>query len=231
MVQTSMECCYVDRLDSKKIESLLQSGKIENCREELEAVLEEVNFSRLRSLMLRLYVVMDIYISANSFCRELGISNEEFTDKFGVIDELDTKLGTLEETRAFLYKIFVQCISWRISSVKMRGNYVVNHARDYIDSNYMDYDISLKSVADAVGLSPAYLSALFKKETGQNLSEYLTLVRIHRSKELLCCTKKLVYEVADAVGFRDYRYFSQIFKKYTGQTPKQFQQSVNVAAS
>lgn len=227
MVQTSMECCYVNRLDSKRIESLLQSGRLESCRDELDAVLDEVNFSRLRSLMLRLYVVMDIYICANSFCRDIGISNEEFTRNFGVIDELETKLGTIEETLSFLYRIFVQCIRWRIKTVREQGNYVVNNARDHIDLNYMCHDLSLKSVAEAVGLSPAYLSALFKKETGQNLSEYLTQVRIEHSKELLCRTNKLIYEVADAVGFRDYRYFSQIFKKHVGQTPKQFQQSAN----
>lgn len=227
MVQTSMECCYVNCLDSKRIESLLQSGRLENCRDELDAVLDEVNFSGLRSLMLRLYVVMDIYICANSFCSDIGISNEEFTRNFGVIDELETKLGTIEETLSFLYKIFVQCIRWRIEAVREQGNCVVNNARDHIDLNYMYHDLSLKSVAEAVGLSPAYLSALFKKETGQNLSEYLTQVRIEHSKELLCRTNKLIYEVADAVGFRDYRYFSQIFKKHVGQTPKQFQQSAN----
>ena len=91
----------------------------------------------------------------------------------------------------------------------------------------MDENISLRSVAEAVGLSPSYLSALFKREIGQNLSEYLTNVRIRRSKELLCCTSKMIYEIAYAVGFRDYRYFSQIFKKYTGQTPRQFQSTAN----
>ena len=90
----------------------------------------------------------------------------------------------------------------------------------------MHDDISLTAVAYAVGLSPTYLSALFKRETGQKLSEYLNLVRIRRSKELLSCTSKMIYEVAFEVGFQDYRYFSQIFKKYTGLTPRQFQNSV-----
>jgi two-component system response regulator YesN len=92
----------------------------------------------------------------------------------------------------------------------------------------MNCDISLSTVADAAGLSPSYLSMLFKKETGQNFSEHLTNVRIHKAKELLGCTSKMVYEVAYDVGFRDYRYFSQIFKKYTGQTPRQFQNSANI---
>ena len=78
-----------------------------------------------------------------------------------------------------------------------------------------------------VGLTPTYLSALFKKESGQNFTDYVTTLRITRAKELLCCTKKLISEIAYEVGFRDYRYFSQIFKKQTGMTPRQFQNSTN----
>ena len=78
-----------------------------------------------------------------------------------------------------------------------------------------------------MNFSPTYFSSLFKKETGTNFINYLTQARIHKAKTLLCCTSKMVYEVAYEVGFRDYRYFSQIFKKYTGQTPREFQCSSN----
>ena len=76
--------------------------------------------------------------------------------------------------------------------------------------------------------SASYFSALFKKKTGYCFSECLNMVRIDRSKQLLCCTSKMIYEVAYEVGFHDYRYFSQIFKKHTGMTPRQFQNSANL---
>ena len=103
----------------------------------------------------------------------------------------------------------------------------MRNARSYIDEHYMKSELSLTSVASAVGISPTYLSALFKKESGKNLSEYITMVRINKSKELLCRTLKLIYEIAYEVGFQDYRYFSQIFKKQTGQTPREFQNAAN----
>ena len=68
---------------------------------------------------------------------------------------------------------------------------------------------------------------MFKKAVGTNFVDYLTRVRIERAKELLCCTSLQVSEIADQVGFRDYRYFSQIFKKYTGYTPREFQEHSN----
>ncbi|MBR4555185.1 MAG: helix-turn-helix transcriptional regulator [Ruminococcus sp.] len=221
-------CGNVKRLDIKRVEQLLRSGCIEDCGAELDSILEDISFQALKSLVLRLYVATDIYLAARTFTDEIGIPNEDFVEKFGNVDDIDDKLLTVDGTTSYLHNAVEQCIRWRMEKARDSGSNPVKLAREYIDSNYMHEDISLSSVAYAVGLSPAYLSALFKKETGRKLSEYLNLVRIDRSKELLCCTSKMIYEIAFEVGFQDYRYFSQIFKKYTGQTPRQFQNNVNI---
>ena len=221
-------CCDVSRIDTQKIEQLLQSGRLDTCRDMVEEILQEICFRSLESLMLRLYVTMDIYIAARSFSRELGIGNELFVECFGSIDEISKQMQTVDGTISFLQDIIEQCIRWRIDAAASAGSEIITKAKSYIDDNYMDEDLSLRTVADEVGLSPSYLSAVFKRETKQNFSDYLTSVRICHAKELLCCTSKLIYEVAYAVGFRDYRYFGQIFKKQTGQTPRQFQSNTNV---
>lgn len=218
----------ITRPDTNRIDELLKTGSPDNCRAVLGEVLGEVGFGKMRSLMMKLYVFMDILLAAHSFAREIGISEKDFFDRFGTLEEMEQTLGTSDEMETMLYEVLSQCMQWRVESAKESSGNIMLEARDYIDKNYMDYDISLKTVADAVGLSPSYLSMLFKKEIGMNLSEYLTVVRIHKSKELLCRTSKMVYEVASDVGFHDYRYFGQIFKKYTGQTPRQFQNSVNI---
>lgn len=229
MSQTvSDSCCDVSRIDTRKIEHLLESGKLDTCRDTVEQFLQDIHFRELESLMLRLYVTMDIYIAARSFSRELGIGNDTFIERFGSIDEISGKMQTAEGTAAFLHEMLYQCIRWRIDAAAGTGHSVVAKAKEYIDANYMNDELSLRTVADAVGLSPSYLSAVFKREVKQNFSDYLTEVRIRRAKELLCCTSKMIYEVAYAVGFRDYRYFGQIFKKQTGLTPKQFQSHTNV---
>ncbi|MBR6872747.1 MAG: AraC family transcriptional regulator [Ruminococcus sp.] len=216
----------IKRLDIKHIEALLRSGAVEDCRSVMDEVLDETGFRTLNSLVLRLYVATDIYLAAKAFSEELGITDEEFSVQFGSVDAIEEKLRTVDGTTCYLYEIVEQCIRWRMTNVRGSGVSPVKSAVEYIEQNYMHDDISLTAVAYAVGLSPTYLSALFKRETGQKLSEYLNLVRIRRSKELLSCTSKMIYEVAFEVGFQDYRYFSQIFKKYTGLTPRQFQNSV-----
>ena len=108
----------VKRLDIKKIEDLLQSGSLESCDEILDSILSEVEYIRIKSLMIRLYVCMDIYVAAHTFARKIGISNDKFFGHFGTADEIGTELMTADDTLKFLHKIVRDCIMWRIESAK-----------------------------------------------------------------------------------------------------------------
>lgn len=95
----------------------------------------------------------------------------------------------------------------------------------YIHTNY-NKKISLESVADAVHVTPSYLSMLFKQQTGLNLIEYLNRYRIENSKALLGDINLKIYEVAYKVGFQDEKYFYLLFKRYTGLTATQYRNSI-----
>lgn len=221
----------VQKINTNSIEQLLQYGSIDSCRKTMEDFFGETGFFKLDSLLLRLYIAMDIYILARSFAKNIGISDEEFLERFGSIDTMETKFATAEESVKFLTAMIMQCVKWRTELVREGSGDAIKRAKEYIEAQYKQEDISLKSVAAAMNFSPTYFSSLFKKEVGMNFINYLTEVRIHKAKNLLCCTTKMVYEVAYEVGFRDYRYFSQIFKRYTGFTPREFQCSSNRASS
>ena len=94
-------------------------------------------------------------------------------------------------------------------------------AKQYIQENYRR-NITLEDVCGAVGFSSAYFSALFKKETGEGFSKYLTQVRIDQAKELLRETNLPVAEVCEAVGYSDRKHFTQTFHKMTGVNPAEF---------
>ena len=98
---------------------------------------------------------------------------------------------------------------------------LVFRVKQYIDQNYASA-LSLEGLASYVHLSSSYLSKLFKRELGQNISSYIQHVRIERAKVLLRTTSKKTYEIAEAVGIPDPVYFSKIFKRATGQKPKDF---------
>lgn len=93
---------------------------------------------------------------------------------------------------------------------------------NYIDEHYAK-QLSLHLLAGVAGLTPQYLCSTFKKYTSQTLFEYINMVRIHRSKELLLYDKKMqIKEVAPKVGFNDVSYFCSMFKKIEQMSPSQF---------
>jgi AraC-like DNA-binding protein len=82
--------------------------------------------------------------------------------------------------------------------------------------------ITLQDVADRFGMSPNYLSTTFKKHTGRNLSNYMSEVKIRKAMELMQDKSLMVYQVAEILGYENSYYFSKVFKKVSGMTPKAF---------
>jgi Response regulator containing CheY-like receiver domain and AraC-type DNA-binding domain len=101
----------------------------------------------------------------------------------------------------------------------------VSEAIKYMKLFY-EKDLSLQKVADVVGLSPGYLSSLFKKELDLNFIDYLNYIRIQKAKELLLGTNMKSYEIAEKIGFTDGSYFSRTFKKITGVRPNDFRRKL-----
>ena len=93
-----------------------------------------------------------------------------------------------------------------------------------IDSD-LTADLSLRALAEIQNISPGYLSALFKRETGKTLTDFVTIKRIEYAKKLLQTTNLQIQTIASYCGITDFKYFSKIFKKYTGLTPKAFRDS------
>ena len=98
---------------------------------------------------------------------------------------------------------------------------IIIEAIRYISQTFAG-NLTLEDVASHVHLNPAYFSTLFKQSTGSSFKEYLNMVRIEESKRLLINPEYSIIDVAMAVGFMDQSYFSKVFKKYTGLTPKQY---------
>ena len=93
---------------------------------------------------------------------------------------------------------------------------------DISQANLYDIVVTLEDVANEVHLAPSYFSTLFKQSTGSSFREYLNMVRIEESKRLLMTTEHSISDIALATGFEDQSYFTKIFKKHTGLTPKQY---------
>lgn len=85
-------------------------------------------------------------------------------------------------------------------------------------------ELGLKILADQQGINPSYLSTMFHKETGQTLTDYINQHRIQLAVQLLNGSDLQIQMVAQHCGIPDVNYFTKVFKKYVGKTPKQFRQ-------
>ncbi|WP_227764000.1 PocR ligand-binding domain-containing protein [Zhaonella formicivorans] len=153
---------------------------------------------------------------------EVGVDLEilfgaEYLQLRRIFDSTDINELSVELTKAIDW--FIDC-TFPVVNIKNRN--VIFKAMSYIRENYSQ--ICLEAVAGEVGLSAAYFSKLFKEETGRSYSEYLNRVRIEASKELLKKGLPLV-EIAQMVGFNDQSYFTNIFKKYEGVSPRKWKQN------
>lgn len=98
----------------------------------------------------------------------------------------------------------------------------VEHAIAYVEAHYADTDVSIETVCRELGVSAAYFSTVFKKETGKTFISYLTEYRMEKAVELLMTTADRTYMIADKVGYADSNYFSYVFKKQFGLSPSKY---------
>lgn len=122
----------------------------------------------------------------------------------------------------FVDKITEMCTNVIVYREKQSDG-VISRAKNYILEHYMK-EISLDDVSREVDISPYYFSKLFKEETGENFIEYLSSIRIEKSKRLLINRKLSIKEICMEVGYGDPNYFSRIFKKHTGKTPSEYRE-------
>lgn len=95
-------------------------------------------------------------------------------------------------------------------------------AVDYVQTSYGDKNISIETVCRTLGVSSAYFSTVFKKETGKTFIGYLTDYRMERAVELLLTTDDKTYMIAEKTGYSDPNYFSYAFKKQYGVSPSKY---------
>lgn len=99
---------------------------------------------------------------------------------------------------------------------------VSRRAIDFLNAHYMEH-ISLQDVAEAAGVSESHLCRLLKQDTGETFVNLLNKIRVQKAIRLLEEGDYKVYEIADIVGFSNYAYFYQMFKRITGCSPREFQ--------
>ena len=140
--------------------------------------------------------------------------SSDFAHKIEAIENMD------EIDELFYYMVKKYC---RLVNKHSSKNYslLIQKAILHIDAD-ITADLSLKNLSATLGVTPSYLSTLFKKEIGMPLTEYVNKHRTEKAKQLLLSSNLQVQQIAQNCGILDVNYFTKIFKKYTGKTPNEY---------
>ena len=203
--------------------SLIQCLKLMNVKELhqmidqyfLRFVTENAQFEEVKHACVRLVILLIQAMEEIGF-RPESVFGSSFIphvsiERFEVAADLETWM------RQKVDQILRHIEENRRSSYKR----TVKDAIRYIEEHY-EQAITLGEVSDHVNVTPAYFSKLFKEETGITFIKWLNQLRIEKAKGLLKNTRLKTYEISEKVGYYDYKYFSNTFRKYTGVSPREY---------
>lgn len=159
--------------------------------------------------------------------KRLKEKNTSLRDIFGRDIESIVEIEKVAQFNGLLnwFRNMVVVISEYMGELNKELPKSIQDALHYITQHFAE-ELSMNQVADYVHLNPWYFSELFKLKVGVTFSDYITKVRMDEAKNLLRNTDLKNYEIAGRVGFKNATYFSVVFKKSEGVTPKVYRKTV-----
>lgn len=216
----------LEKMDRDTVKNFLRNGIASETENFMKEYLNLLGDENLNSLMLRQYISMDVYISTATFLSKLGYDDQILSEKIGDVRNLYAQINTVHQMKEYLSLFLKHAIELRDTNAKKKYGKMIDDACIYIEAHYMEENISLNSVAESVNISPNYFSTIFSQETKFTFIEYLTKIRMNKACELLRCTDKKSSEIAYAIGYRDAHYFSYLFHKLEGFSPREYRENI-----
>lgn len=214
----------VNALNPAILQKFLSNGLQEEAENFVKDYFYAIGQEPMESLVFRNYVILNVRFSVISFIKGLGCDTNEMES--ADTEEVLTESGkSMESAIAYAENVISRAITLRDQNSGNKNRSILKTAVDFIDSHYMEEDISLNTVANVANVSANHFSALFSQNMGQTFIEYLTSLRMNKAKELLRCTGMRSSEIAGEIGYKDAHYFSYLFKKTQGMTPSDYRKA------
>lgn len=213
------------KISQKTILHFLKNGTIAEVDDFTEEYFSSIGYEVMESMMLRQYVLVEALLSAAAFMKTVGVEGKELEEILGDTKDPTGYASSVDSAREYIQKLLNTILEYRNKLSDQKYIEIIDKAKEYIQNNYQNEDMSLQSVALEVNVSSNHFSAIFRKETGETFIDYLTEVRMEKARTLLVCTAMKTSEIGFQVGYRDPHYFSYIFKKTQGMSPKEYRKA------
>lgn len=207
------------RMDPELIRDFLLRGTKDEIADFVENYLSEMK-EAMQTVMFQNYLTLHIYFVTLSYAEDLGCERDEFLRLIG--ETTPESVSNAEKLPAYFSSLLEKAMTLRDRESEDQSKRILKKALSYIEENFSQETLSLNSVAREVNVSPSYFSAIFSREKQVTFVEYVTGKRMDKAKKLLRQTQMHTGEIAQEVGYKDPHYFSFVFKKTQGCTPREY---------
>ena len=198
----------------------MREGKQEEIEDFVNGYLAGVK-DALESRLFRDYLLLNVRFTTVNYMEMLGISKEEL-----LAEDDNEKVREVSVNSRDIYdytqELLERALILRDRESENQGKKVLKKGLEYIEENFSEDTLSLNSVAGAIGVSGNYFSSVFSQEMQMTFIEYVTKKRMDKAKKLLRQSEMHSGDIASEVGYKDPHYFSFVFKKTVGCTPREY---------
>ncbi len=206
-------------IDQRLVRLFLENAEESEIEGFLDNIVNKQTKNALNSTLFCKYFAMTMYMCACDYLRKLSLNPDAVLDSN---IRVDLERVDASNVMSLVEKMFTTVISKRKNEVGKQSRSQLSDAIKYVDEHYADSNLSLNEVAKEVNISPSYLSAMFSRENKTTFVEYMTAKRMEHARQMLLSTEQKSQVIAEKVGYKDPHYFSYIFKKTYGCSPKEF---------
>ncbi len=207
----------------KLLITAIRDCDIEKARELLNSILGDLFVIAAADLDTIRTRLVELIVLLSRGAVEGGVSTKEIFGLNGQYIKQVLEVDTIDDLYFCVNQILIRFVDAVFIYRNSKHGDSIKRSIQYIKQNYMN-KITLEEVASAVHVSPNYFSKIFKEETGINFATYLNQVRVEGAKKLLAAHETSLVDVAYLAGFEDQSYFSRVFKKYTGLSPRRYKE-------
>lgn len=202
----------------------MSAAVLENESQELKSMFQEL------SDLFRQYkpdktqaasACINIYSYLHDLLQKDGSQDGDFPYSIDIAQQL-SRLASLDDILLWLDSFCERICAMLTDRKEKRSDKFVYMAKRYIHEHYRE-KLMLSDIAEYLKISPGYLSSCFSRYMNRTVSDYIAEVKIEHAKELIDSGQFLIYEIADQLGFENAYYFSKVFKKVTGLSPKNYE--------
>lgn len=147
------------------------------------------------------------------------------SDRITIMDKLYLQKN-ITGLKTYMLSLFHDLSAYVAGKNTSKNSRIISKIHSIIQEGYAS-ELSISRLAEEVFLTPNYISLIFKKETGETITDYITRIRIGKAKELLTSTDLKVMEISELVGYENPHYFSTVFKKTVGLHPLKYRSEQN----